>query len=244
LVERSLGGLLVATALSVALSGCVSTQQKARWNEIANARIIASQNPTLVKHAASAIRVTGVSIVRQGDRFAIAVRLHNETTHPLNDLPISIGTVSRSGGRTYLNRAPNLDYFRTHVAVIPASATVTWVFTGRRRHPLSGRAFAVAGSRSSPPITVARAIPRVSTVIAARASASGALRVTVINRSSVPQLSLQVYAVSAVAGRYSAAGSATVASLAAGKSATVSLVLIGRRPDPNVQIEALPTLFQ
>jgi hypothetical protein len=172
------------------------------------------------------------------------VRLQNETTRPLNDLPISIGTATSSGDRTYLNRAPNLDYFKTHVAVIPASATVTWVFTGRRGRPLSGRAFAVAGSRSSPPITVARAIPRVSAAIAPRASGSRALRVRVTNRSSVPQLSLQVYAVALAAGRYSAAGSATVASLAAGKSTTVSVGLIGRRADSNVQIEALPTLFQ
>lgn len=241
--ERIVAPLLAAAALAAALSGCVSTQQKARWNEIANARLIASQNPTLVRHAAADVRVSGVSIVRQGDRFAIAVRLRNQTTHPLNDLPISIGTVTRHGARTYLNRAPNLDYFKTHVAVIPPSATVTWVFTGHR-HPLSGRAFAVAGRQSSPPVTVARTIPRLSATIAPGASGSRALRVTVTNRSSVPQVSLQLYAVALAAGRYAAAGSASVASLAAGKSATVSLGLIGRRPDPNVQIEALPTLFQ
>ena len=104
--------------------------------------------------------------------------------------------------------------------------------------------FAIAGSQTQPPITVARAIPRVSAAIAARASSARALRVTVTNRSSVPQLSLQVYALGVAGGHYAAAGSATVASLAAGKSDTVSLSLVGRRPGPNIQIEALPTLFQ
>jgi hypothetical protein len=235
---------LAATALTVALSGCVSTQQKARWNQIANSRILASQNPTVVRHAASDVRVKGVSVVHNGNRFAIVVRLRNATTHPLNDLPISIGTIGRHGTRTYLNRGPNLDYFKNHVAVIPASATVTWVFTGRRRQRLSGRPFAIAGSQGSPPITVARVVPPVSAAIAARIPGKPALRVTVTNRSSIPQLSLQVYAVSPDGGRYSAAGSAAVASLAAGKSATVRLGLIGRGPDPNVQVQALPTLFQ
>jgi hypothetical protein len=236
--------LLAATALAAALSGCVSTQQKARWNEIANARILASQNPTVVRHAASDVRVTGVSIVRDSKRFAIAVGLRNVTTHPLNDLPISIGVIGHGGSRTYFNRGPNLDYFRNHVAVIPASATVTWVFTGRRRHPLSGRLFAVAGAQSTPLITVARSIPQVSTAIVARAPGTRGLRVTVTNRSSIPQPSLQVYAVAPDGGRYSAAGSATVANLDAGKSATVSLGLIGRGPDPNVRVQVLPTLFQ
>lgn len=242
--ERILASVLAAAALGVALSGCVSTQQKARWNQVANARIIASQSPMVVKHAASDVRIARVSLVREGDRVAVAVRLRNATHRPLNDVPISIGTVGRRGARTYLNRGPNLDYFKNHVAVIPASATVTWVFTGRRPHRLSGRAFAVAGTPSSPPITVARTIPVISAALAPPASGSRALRVTVTNRSSIPQPSLQVYAVALAGSRYSAAASATVANLAAGKSATVSLGLIGHRPDPNVQIEALPTLFQ
>jgi hypothetical protein len=242
--RRIAASALTATALAVAVSGCVSTQQKARWNEIANARILASQNPTVVKHAASDVRVTGVSIVRDGKRFAIAVRLRNATAHPLNDLPISIGTVSRHGSRTYFNRGPNIDYFKNHVAVIPASATVTWVFTGRRRQRPTGRVFALAGSPTSPPVTIARTIPAVSAAIAAQAAGSRPLRVTVTNRSSIPQVSLQVYAVAPDGRHYSAAGSATVASLAAGKSATVKLGLIGRGPDPNVQVQALPTLFQ
>lgn len=241
--ERLLASLLAAAAVGIALGGCVSTEEKARWNQIANARIIASQSPTLVRHAASDIRVTGVSVVRDGTRFAIAVRLRNATRHPLNDLPISLGTTGRRGARAYLNRGPNLAYFQNHVAVIPASGTVTWVFTGRRRHPLTGRVFAVAGSQPQPPITVARAIPRVSVRLAPIASGSGAVRLTVTNHSSIPQLSLPVYAVALAGGHYSAAGTATVASLAAGKTVTVRLGLIGRGPGPKVQIEALPTLF-
>lgn len=246
--RRALTGLVMAGCvawLGVALSGCVSTEQKATWLHVEDARIIASQRPTVVTRSGGQVQVTRVTLLRAGGRLAIAVELHNMTAQAVNDVPISVGLRSRNGARVYLNRASNLDYFKTHLAVIPARGSLTWVFTGRGRPGLEGRPFAVAGSESDPPVTVARSIPAVRARVAtATASAgSGAVRVIVTNLSSVPQVGLQVYALAGDGGRYSAAGSTTVASLGTGQSTTTRVDLIGRVAGTQLQLEALPTLF-
>jgi hypothetical protein len=237
-------------ALGLVASGCVSTQQKATWAHIEAARIIASQSSTVVRQAGSEVRVTRVAALHEGDRLAIAVDLRNVTGHALNDVPISVGLRSARGARVYLNRAAGLDYFKAHVAVIPARGSVTWVFTGHRpRHTRSrgGRPFAVVGDETAPPTTVTRGLPRIRAVLAPSASpaADRTLRVTVTNLSAVPQSELQVYAMAAGGKRgYAAVGSATVANLENGGSTTASIGLVGHPGNARVQIEALPTLFQ
>jgi hypothetical protein len=235
-----------AIALAVAVSGCVSTQLKAARARVTNARIIASQSPTIVHRRGREVRVTATALLRDGGRVAIVVRVHNTTPHPVNDIPMSVGLLGRGGARTYLNRAANLDYFKTHVAEIPAGATESWVFTGRPRAGLAGRPFAVAGSQATPAITVARSIPSVRVAVTAglRLAGDRSLRVTVTNLSSVPQVELQLYAVALTGRHYSAAGSASVGELGTGKSTTLSLGLVGRRRGATVQVEALPTLFR
>ena len=230
-----------AAAVALLLCGCVSTQQKAAWAHVENARIIASQRAIVVHRAGREARVLRVAMVREGARLVIAVRLRNVTGHDLNDLPISVGLIS-GHRRTYLNRAAGIAYFTTHVAVIGARRTVTWVYAAGRRRPIAGGPFALVGPEPRVPPTAARRIPdvRVSRV---RATA-GRLRVTVTNRSSIPQSPVVVYATSGDRGRLSAAGEATVATLPNGRSATVSLALIGARHHPHLTLEALPTIFQ
>jgi hypothetical protein len=260
--------LAVAAGLAFALAGCISTEQKATWLHITDARIIASQHSTVVRHPGDAVRVTRVTLLHSGKRVAVVVGLQNVTARPVNDIPISVGLRPSRGPRVYLNRAANVDYFKTHVAAIPARGSVTWVFTAHRHRPLAGRVFAVAGSESSPPVTVARALPALHAVLAAEAargtSASGSgasaatpsaprapartggsdVTVTITNLSAVPQVGLQVYAVAGGSGRYSAAGSATVPELGTGKTATARIDLIGSPHGAPLQLEALPTLFQ
>lgn len=228
------------------VSGCVSTEQRAGWAHIEDARIIASQSSVIVRRADRQVRVTRVSMLDAGGRVAIAVGLRNTTSHPLNDLPISIGLSIARGATVYLNRAAGLDYFKTHVAEIPPRKAITWVFTGPRPRHFSGRPFAVAGSQTAPPITVADSIPSIRAVLSSARQPAGdrAVRVTVTNLSSIPQVGLQIYALARAAGRYSAAGSATVANLEAGNSTTTRVELVGRPRGAPVQLEALPTLFR
>jgi hypothetical protein len=240
---------LAAVALGATVSGCVSTEQKSIWGHIEAARIIASQSSTVVRQASHDVRVTRVALLHGGSRLAIAVRLRNVTGRALNDVPISVGLRPAGSARIYLNRAVGLDYFKTHVAEIPAGSSLTWVFTGRQpRHPrrLGSRPFAVVGDETAPPTTVARGLPHVRAVLAPVSSAAGdgTLRVTVTNLSAVPQPELQVYAVAGGTRGYAAVGSATVANLGAGGSTTTSIGLVGHPGSARIQIEAMPTLFQ
>jgi hypothetical protein len=242
---RWAGTAAAAAGLAVAAAGCVSTEQKAAWAHIVDARIIAGQKPIIVRRPGGEVVVTGVALVREGPRLAIAVSLSNRTRRVLNDIPISVGVRTRGGGRRYLNRAAGLGYFESHLAVIAAGGHATWVFTAQRVRRLSGRPFAVAGRESVPPVTVARTLPVVSAVIspAQSVTAGARLRITVTNRSAVPQVQLPVYAVARAGHGYVAAGSAQVASLGAGQSTTTDLRLVGRPGGAPVQTEALPTLF-
>jgi hypothetical protein len=234
-----------AIGIAVVTGGCVSTEQKSTWARVVDARIIASQRPTIVTRPGGEIEVTGVSLVREGSRVAIAVSLSNRTGRVLNDIPISVGVRMRDGARRYLNRAAGLGYFQSHLAAIPARGHTTWVFTTRRVRRVSGRPFAVTGRSSVPPVTVAHTLPSVRAVLtpAAGPSPGGRLRITVTNRSGVPQVQLPVYAVARSAHGATAAGSATVANLGAGQSATTDLQLVGRAGRTPVQVDALPTLF-
>ena len=242
---RRAGTAVAAAGLAAAAAGCVSTEQKAAWAHVIDARIIAGQKPIVVRRPGGEVVVTGVALVREGPRLAIAVSLSNRTGRVLNDIPISVGVRTRGGPPRYLNRAAGLGYFESHLAVIPAGGHSTWVFTARRVRRLSGRPFAVAGRESVPPVTVARTLPAVSAVASpARSLTPGArLRITVTNRSAVPQIQLPVYAVARTGRGYVAAGTTVIASLGAGQSTTTELELVGRAGRAPLQLEALPTLF-
>lgn len=234
-----------AIAVAAALGGCISTQQKASWLHIQDARIVASQHPTVVASPGDVVRVTKVTLLRAGGRLAVAVDLRNLTDHAVNDIPISVGIQPSHRARVYLNRAPNLDYFKTHVAVIGARGASTWVFIGRGRSGLRGRPFALAGSESDPPVTVVRSIPalRIQETPTSLTSRDGAVGVTVTNLSSIPQVAVPVYAFAGNGQGYSAAGSATVTNLGSGQTTTTRLDLVGHDHGVQLQLEALPTLF-
>jgi hypothetical protein len=247
-VSRSRARAVLPAALAVMLAaagaGCDSTEQKAARAHVQAARIIASEHPLLVTHADPRLRILGVTLVRRGTRLAVAVRLRNQISHPLSDVPISVGL--RGHGRTiYLNRAGGLDYFQTHVAEIPARSAVTWVLSTRARRGVAGSPFAIAGRESSPPITTALSIPRIRAVLAGSRLGHGAgtIQVTVTNLSAVPQYQLQVYALGQGRAAYSALGSASVPHLGTGSSTTMSIDLIGRSR-ARIELEALPTLFR
>jgi hypothetical protein len=242
-------GFAAVVGVALALGGCVSSEQKAAWAQIESARIIASQNATVVAHPDPQVRVTRVSVVTGPGRVAIVVGLRNLSSHPVNDLPISVGWREPDHRSLYLNQHAGLGYFETHVAEIPGAGRITWVYSGPapRRPSRASRggahAFAVVGPPSRTPITVARKIPPVR---AALVSAHGrVLRVTVTNLSSIPQVPLQVYALALTGGRYSAVGSGTVAALSPGSSTPMRLNLVGRTTvNRQITLEALPTLFQ
>ena len=246
--SRNRVGAAAAVGAALALSGCVTSEQKAAWVHIESARIIASQNATVVGHPDPQVRVTRVSVVTGPGRVAIVVELRNLSPRPVNDLPISVGVHERDHGSRYLNQRAGLSYFETHVAEIPGGGRITWLYSASAPRRLSraslaaAHAFAVVGRPSRSPITVASRIPPVR---AALVSVDGrVLRVRVTNLSSIPQVPLPVYALALAGGRYSAVGSGTVAALSPGSSTPIRLDLVGHTTGHQpITLEALPTLF-
>jgi hypothetical protein len=222
------------------LAGCTTTQQKAAWLRMNDARLRASELSVRVTTPGSAVAVEQVSAVAGGGRSALVVRVRNLRSRTLSDLPISVGAVGASGRRTYFNGAPGLDFFKTHLPPIPARGQLTWVYTTGARMPGGARPFARVGSRS---LQAPSSLPQIR-VLRRRGGgvAAGALRLTVVNRSSIPQYQLPVYAVVRRGGRYLAAGEGTIGDLAGGSSSAIRLPLVGK-PAGALELEAPPTIF-
>jgi hypothetical protein len=236
-------------ALSVVPSlvavGCVeTTQQKSARAALVAERLLATRQAVVVTRPDTDVTVAGVGLVRSATGAAVAVVLHNDARAPVSDLAISVGLKARRGPAVYLNRAPGLPYFETHVGAIPAGGQVTWVFAAS--HPITngGTPFADVGE-STIPISAGRGpLPSVSAVLAPvppPAARSGVVYARVTNHSSVPQVGLTTYAYAVSHGRLIAAGLASVASLDSGSSTTLPVSLIGNAGAATVGFDAPPT---
>jgi hypothetical protein len=221
-----------------ALAGCTTTQQQAAWLRMNNARLRASELSVRVTTPGSDVAVEQVSAVSGGGRSAVVVRVRNLGSRALSDLPISVGARAASGRRTYLNAAPGLDFFQTHLPVIRGHGQLTWVYASDHRLPAGARLFANIGSRS---LAARPPLPQIE-VERGVITRAGAVRLKVVNRSSVPQYQLPVYAFVRRGGTYVAAGQATIGVLSGGGASALRLKLVGR-PQGDLAIEAGPTIF-
>jgi hypothetical protein len=217
-----------ASALALLVSGCETTQQKSARSKVQAERVLATRHKVLVTRANPFVRAERVTVVRRAGRTAIAVLLRNTGSRPVSDLPISL----RVGGR-YLNRRAGLTYFQTHTPAIAPGGEATWVFVTRA--PVRG-ASVIVGVHPAVSAEAGR-LPSLRASVGARGA-------TVTNSSGVPQYGLVVYAYAQRGTRLLAAGRASLARLAAGKSATVPLRLVGRPGGATVHVEAPPTIFK
>jgi hypothetical protein len=223
--------------LAVLLSGCVSTQTVAARARLVDARIITSQTPTVVTLANPSVSAGAPVVIREPAGDAIVVSLRNDSDRALTDLPISIGVRTRSGRVRYLNRSANLDYFASHVALIAPHALTTWVFTTSGRLP-AGKTFATVGYADLHP-SLSRSLPSIT--VSARAGRS--LVLSVVNRSTIPQYDVPVYAVGLRDGREVAAGRTLVAQLGTDGTTSSTLNLLGSSRYDSLQLTASPTIF-
>jgi hypothetical protein len=232
----------IAVGVAIALAGCASTQQKNARLVLLNERTLDSQTSVRVTHINPQVAVSRVALVRGSGGAAVAVTLHNLAAHPLSDLPISVGIVPRQGARHYLNRRANLGYLDNHIPALGPGATITWVLPLRQTRQPAGRPFADVGFARTPASTRNRTLPAID-VSTATAGGPHGFEVTVANRSGVPQTRLAVYAVATRAGRYVAAGRATIGELSGGAHRTLRLALRGNSTGATFELFAPPTIF-
>ncbi len=233
---------LGAGAVAAGLAGCVTTQEKNSWLLLRNARILASQTAVRVSAENPLVRVRGIEVVRGHRSNALVVSVENLGSQPLTDLPISIGVVAHRAAPVYLDGHANIDYYDTHVPAIPPHATTSWVLPGIRTVP-AGRLFARVGVARYPSSTTVVALPRIGAAQLAGTSADR-LRIRLSNDSSLPQYTVQVYAVALRHGTAVGAGRTALFELSGDGRATVGLTLAGRATGTQLELYAPPTIFK
>jgi hypothetical protein len=233
-----------ASLTLAAAAGCSTTQELATRLQLNSARIRTAETPVRVTRPNPAIKVQTVALVQGHGQVAVVVRVANRVATPLSDLPILVGLIKPGGIRVLLNRSPDLDYFQSHLPLVPVRGQETWVFTHSGRVPAGAKPFAVVGDPPTPAVSVPRQPPSISALTAPGGGGAGRVSVRLHNPSSVPQYHLQVYAVAQRGGRYLAAGQAAVEHLSGGASQTLQLSLVGNPVGAQVAVAAPPTIFR
>jgi hypothetical protein len=222
----------------------VSTQTVAARARLVDARIIASQKVTKVTRADPAVTVGAPVTIPGHDATAIVVTVRNDSARVLSDLPISVGVRTHSGRDNYLNSSANLGYFESHIASIGSRATTAWVFiTGARIPP--GRVFATVGVAQLHP-SLSRSLPSVAVSLRATQPERGdqvTLKVSIVNRSAIPQYDLPIYAVALRGDREVAAGRTTLAHIGTHGTMTSTVSLLGSSRYGALRLIASPTIF-
>jgi hypothetical protein len=168
--------------------------------------------------------------------------MRNEGSKPVSDLPLNVGVKTR-GATSYLNRAPELPYFQTHIAGIAAGAQATWAFASARAAP-AGRALARVGPSAIALDGGAAHLPAIAssvTSVRSRGRGLALLTATIANRSDVGQAGLEAYAYALSGERLVAAGAASIDSLGPGAKRRVQIPLVGDPGASSVHLETPPT---
>ncbi len=98
--------------------------------------------------------VARVALVAGGGRTAFIVQVHNPGGRPVSDLPISVGVLVPNKAPLYLNLRSQLEYsyFDSHLPLVTAGGTLTWVYTTDRHLPAHAKPFALVGGQASPAV--------------------------------------------------------------------------------------------
>ncbi len=242
-VRRCTLVLVLGLGLGLPLAGCTTTQHAAQRVQLDSARQRAALHPTRVTSPNPSVTATQIGTIAAGDRTAFVVTVTNSGDQAVTDLPISVGYRRPDGASVYLNAAANLNYFDAHLPAIGAHHSLTWVYTAAARSlPTGAHPFALVGRRQSAPALLTETDVRIG-VSYGHSRGVRSVTVHLENPSSVPQYQLQLYAYSRRAGRYVAAGNATVADLGAGSRQHVRLQLTGV-PSAKLLVRAIPTILQ
>ncbi|MEH3054107.1 MAG: hypothetical protein PGN13_08905 [Patulibacter minatonensis] len=181
---------MAAALVLPVLTGCDSTFQQNTRAEIAAARRLAAKSTVSVTQRGADVRVERVTLLTGDASTVVVADLRNRGTQALTDVPISVG-VRRGTRKLLLNDAPDLDWWQTHLASIPAGGHTTWVF----QSPPGDRAHV----RDTPFVRVGDPDPKLGRrptgsfpTIGARVRVDGSAAKVELTSASVPQLGLPV----------------------------------------------------
>ena len=205
----------LAFALLV-LGGCETTAEKSAKLERAAKRVTLAQEKGLsISRPSTTVRVVSATVVRDAERAAAVVSLHNRSARAQRAVPIAITVKSARGATLFQNNAPGLEGALVSVPSIAPHATVVWVDD---QLPVSGAPASVTAVAGEAPSTTP-ASPALA-VTGARITEDPANGVvaegTVTNRSKVTLANLLSFAVARGGRAIVGAGRAIVSQLAPG----------------------------
>lgn len=245
--ERVIGPAVTLSLLGLpmAIAACTTTQQEAARIQINDARIRASEVRTTVTGASRDVAVGPVRLITTPGRRTFVVVIRDLRSTPISDNPIDVGVLGPGGHETSLNGASGLPYFATHLPGVRGQGELQWVLSTTAPAGRQPRPFAIVGRTAAtfrPPSAV---LPTVTVTLVRRPQSDRReITVRVRNQSSIPQCQLPVYALEQRGGRYRAAGSTSVPSLAAGASIEVGIHLFGQPSGGQLELEAPPTIYR
>jgi hypothetical protein len=237
--------VIVSLSAATALAGChTTTQQTSERLGFEADRHLQQQEPVKLGKPDRDVKVTSTSVVSADGHTAYVVALRNDGTHAVNDLPVAVGARTAGKPTAYLNLAKNTPYFQAHLPSLAPGATATFVYAAPGK-PAAGTPTATVGSDTGRLTeTDVGSLPRLDATVEKPAGKSGKATVEVHNPTSIQQYDLQVTAWARDGKHVVAAGTAHIAYLAGGATATVRVPLVGSPGGHRIQVAAPSTIFE
>lgn len=230
--------------VALALSGCETTQEKSakleRQADRSPGHGQRTQKGLSIASSSRDVRVVATTVIHSSEGNAAAVTLRNTSAKTLASVPVAITVKDANGKSLYTNAAPGLTHSLTSVALLAPHGELTWVDD---QVEASGTPASVSAEVGEAP-PVASRVPQIVVQGAHQfddpTSGVGA-EGTIVNRSTVAQRELVVYATVTRSGQVVAAGRAVLPSLAAGASSRFQVFFIGDPHGGKLTLAAPPS---
>ncbi len=234
--------------VALALTGCQTSAEKSAKLEktakleaaLAKRRRTVAERGLSVTRQSTNVKVSATAVVHNSEGTAAIVTLRNLSDVAQRDVPIEITVRDAAGHTIYTNDAPGLASALVSVALLPAHATASWIDDQVQAAGVAASVTAKVGAGEPVPGAIPRL--RVEGAHLTNDEASGPeLEGIVVNRSSVGQRELVVYALARRDGRTVAAGRAVIPQAEAGTSMRFQVFFIGSPQGAQLEISAPPS---
>jgi hypothetical protein len=226
--------------LTVALSGCESTEQESARIGREGRQLVAGSGNLKVGAVNHSVRVSDVTLLVGSGRTAVAVRLTGTSSGLQADVPVLVDVSGAGAKQLYTNATGGLEASLQRMALLRPHEPAWWVddqvLTSQSATGVKVRVGTGKAPRAGLPL------PTLTTagVHLGKQSGLSVLGGSVVNRSARAASKVPVYAVALAGGRVVAAGRAVV-SPAPRSSSPFQIFLVGNPAGARVELTVAPT---
>jgi hypothetical protein len=227
----------VLLAMLLLLSGCQTTAEKSAALAKKFHRETISQHGLSITRVSHEVKVLDTTLVHDANGTAAVVRLRNEGSRALREVPIAIDVKDAHGSTLFQNNAPGLETALVSIPSLAGSGEMTWI---EDQVPTSGQPAKMNAQVGEAP-TAAGSLPKIEVKgvhLDEEASNGIGAAGTVENRSKVAQHSLVVFVLARRAGKVMAAGRAVLAEVAAGAAMPWQVFFVGDPRGAKLEVSA------